>query len=386
MAAKIYLPIVEPTDEDSVIGGTSADGQRFYVPQLDGLRFLAALLVFFYHAPQLAGLGLLHRIGWVGVDLFFAISAFLITRLLMIEHQRTGRIMLKYFFVRRALRIWPLYFGYALAIAGATLIATRFAPEFVTTKISPTYVMAWTASHFGFVNNLMTARLGYSLMPLSNHLWTISLEEQAYLVLPVALGLILAAAPARRSIVRVTAILALVLILARLPFVLMQVPHPFVWTLPLRADAFLFGACAALCPMRPMPWLAVIGAALMASVALLPDAGAAGLHQLLIYTFTASACTAVVIGVQGDTLISRLLGIAPLRYLGRISYGFYVFHIFAIYLAEKLLQRVGSVQPTMIFALALPLTIGIAALSYQLYERPFLKAKDRFAVVKSRAA
>src|SRR4051812_10443932 len=84
---------------------------RLYWPQLDGLRFLAALLVFFAHAPVLPGhiFRTLNKFGWCGVDLFLVLSAFLIARLLRAEYERSEFVDVRRFYVRRMLRIWPLY-------------------------------------------------------------------------------------------------------------------------------------------------------------------------------------------------------------------------------------------------------------------------------------
>ena len=94
---------------------------RFYVPQLDGLRFVAFLLVFVHHGPHLSALfaavpfiaralEFLEHFGWFGVDLFLVLSAYLITSLLLIEYARHHDISLRGFYLRRILRIWPLYY------------------------------------------------------------------------------------------------------------------------------------------------------------------------------------------------------------------------------------------------------------------------------------
>ena len=73
--------------------------ESFYPPELDGLLFLAALAVFVHHVPAIPGLGALKTCGWAGVDLFLVISAYLLTRLLMLEHRTTGRISIASFFM-----------------------------------------------------------------------------------------------------------------------------------------------------------------------------------------------------------------------------------------------------------------------------------------------
>ena len=200
---------------------------RFYSPQLDGLRFCAALAVFIHHTPAIPFLGGIKAQGWVGVDLFLCISAFLITRLILIEHERTGAFSLKSFYIRRALRIWPLYFGFVTAALVLTLLYRSMpVPD----------AFGWWASHLTFSANLFTAMYGYGQqLMFTSHLWTISLEEQAYLVLPLVLTLYLAAKPSRNRVLALAFAALLSLAVARAAS--LSMPHPFVWVSPLRADA-----------------------------------------------------------------------------------------------------------------------------------------------------
>ena len=95
-----------------------------YYPELDSLRFFAFLLVLVHHAPYVKYIPLwkeLSLYGWMGVDLFLALSAFLFARLLFVEHQEKGNINIGYFYLRRALRIWPLYFMFATVMLIVTI-------------------------------------------------------------------------------------------------------------------------------------------------------------------------------------------------------------------------------------------------------------------------
>jgi peptidoglycan/LPS O-acetylase OafA/YrhL len=100
---------------------------RFYFPELDGLRFIAFALVFIHHAPSLNNrvMGALHRFGWIGVDLFFALSAFLFVKILSKEFDKTGTITIGKFYIRRGLRIWPIYAIYCILMTGATYVADK---------------------------------------------------------------------------------------------------------------------------------------------------------------------------------------------------------------------------------------------------------------------
>lgn len=346
---------------------------RFYAPQLDGLRFCAALLVLFNHGPRVPGLGFFKDYGGLGVDLFLAISAFLITRLLVLEHERTGDIRLKSFYIRRALRIWPLYFTYVAAACLLTLLLGRLPWD---------QVIGWWLSHLSLSHNLLTAFKGWDGQPLfTNHLWTISLEEQAYLVIPVLVTLAVGRNPA--WLLRIAIGILCALIVARLAFTLIRVPFPAIWVLPLRGDAFLFGGLAGLLwgKFRAGPWMLPVGVALFATASFFPPADHPSLFQVFGYTFVALGCALIVVGavsLEGGFLASR-----PMRYLGKTSYGFYVFHLLALDLA---IGRVRDLGANEVWAVPLAALIAVimAGMSYRWLETPFLRLKRRFELVQSR--
>jgi peptidoglycan/LPS O-acetylase OafA/YrhL len=333
---------------------------RFYSPELDGLRFVAAFLVFVHHAPQLPYLGAIKEYGWLGVDLFLSLSAYLITRLAMLERERTGDFALRLFFIRRALRIWPLYFLFALSACLASFLAG------VTD--GPTSAR-WALSHVSFSANILTAVDGYSKVSFSPHLWTISLEEQAYLVLALLLSVYFAKQASPRTAVKLGLAFVGVLIVARIA--LLDAPHPFVWVTLLRADAFVFGALAALAGMSSKWWTLPAGVALICSVALFPPLGTGQAYDIFGYTVLAAGCTLVILSVP------KWLG--AFRYFGKISYGIYVYHLASLWLASKL-----TGDPMMGFAIGLVAVLTISSLSYHVFEAPFLRLKRRFTLVESR--
>jgi peptidoglycan/LPS O-acetylase OafA/YrhL len=333
---------------------------RFYSPELDGLRFVAALLVFVHHAPGLPYLGGVKEYGWLGVDLFLSLSAYLITRLAMLEQERTGGFALRLFFIRRALRIWPLYFLFALSACLASFLA----------GVTDGQTSArWALSHLSFSANILTAVTGYSTVSFSPHLWTISLEEQAYLVLALLLSVYFAKRASPRTAVKLGLALVGVLIVARIA--LLDAPHPFVWVTLLRADAFIFGALAALAGITSRWWTLPIGIALICSVALFPPIGSGQAYDIFGYTVLAAGCTMVILSVP------KWLGV--FRYFGKISYGIYVYHLAALWLASKL---TGDLMWA--FAIGLIAVLAISSLSYYILEAPFLRLKQRFTLVDSR--
>lgn len=148
---------------------------RFYRPELDALRFFAFLAVLFHHGPGPQGskfLWLVCSAGGFGLSMFFLLSAYLITELLIRERERTENIAWGLFFIRRALRIWPLYYG-------AIIIA------FVIGRIPPhTYGVSRTAIAVMALFVANCTKLAPSLGILVGPLWSISIEEQFYLIWP----------------------------------------------------------------------------------------------------------------------------------------------------------------------------------------------------------
>ena len=361
---------------------------RFYRPELDALRFFAFLGVFLHHATG-KSIPLLSSMGSFGLSLFFCLSAFLITELLQLEKERTGTIQIKSFYIRRMLRIWPLYFGFMGLIA-------------LTGHIWHTLYLPWALilAYCLLVGNIYTARHGYTYNPVGP-LWSISIEEQFYVAWPT-LNLLCS----RRAL----AVFSWLLIPSGALGVWYLLRHgatPFVgvWTNTL-VEFQLFGAGSllALALRARVPRTAFPVRVVGALASLLCWAVAARYCNVASDVAGASAgrvvCGYLLASAGAVLLIASGLGLrrehvpAPLVYLGKLSYGLYVLHLLALLCAERcatwMLGGAASQEHHGLFSavrltIAFLLTFGAAALSYRFYEKPFLGWKEKFAVIRSRA-
>lgn len=365
---------------------------RFYSPELDALRFFAFFGVFVFHAAPrtmdfYAAAGVpawLSKLlistfgaGAYGVDLFFALSAYLITSLLLRERSTTGKLDLRSFYVRRILRIWPLYLGFVAFAA----IAARFLPW---QNLPLRYIAGYTllAGNWLYVFYGLPASFAVPL-------WTVSIEEQFYLAWPLAL---------RRASIRATTFMAIAVIVVanlwRFALVILAAPaQAMEYNTFTRLDPIALGVLLALFAGK-LPTLSTWQriTLLAAGVATwivtfwftvvieLPKLSTwqSALGHLLI----ALASAAILFSVMGSQ--NAFLRNKWLLYLGKISYGLYVLHEFAHYCAMRLLPASTPMQVIEQSAFSLALTILLAAASYRWLESPFLRLKERFAYVQSR--
>jgi peptidoglycan/LPS O-acetylase OafA/YrhL len=377
------------------------DGVGYYRPELDVLRFLAFLFVFLHHAfPSEASaysafgempaniISSLVVAGGLGVDLFFVLSAFLITKLLLIEEQRTDRLDVPSFLTRRALRIWPLYFAFLFA---SVYLIPHLLP-------GPGEDLG---QHFywflAFLGNWACVLYGYP-PSVAAPLWSVSVEEQFYLAWPIVL-----IAVGTRRIVPVACSLLLLACAVRVVLWLKGAPHTAVWANTFaRLDPIAVGILLAwLSERRPLTitsrWrlaLAMVGLILPpAAIFILGKDAFHGSGSLALYPVVALGGGLLVFAVAfSPGSRSRWITNRALIHLGRVSYGLYVFHVLAIHIVMRYGDRYvpslwrieeGLLRTAAHAGLGLLLTVALAVVSYQFLERPFLKLKQRFTAVRS---
>ncbi len=356
---------------------------------LDGLRGAAILSVFLFHfgggshkptsVPIRIWLAAVHA-GWVGVDLFFVLSGFLITGILYDTAHKERRI--KNFYARRALRIFPLFYG---VLFGFLLL-------------TPVLHLHWAAGHmlyFLYLYNmvpLLAPKLGSpgSAMVL-NHFWSLAVEEQFYLVWPFVVWHI----TDRRKLLWISLAIMVAALTLRTAIVLHGGTQDDVYALlPTRADSLLFGAAVALLvrgpsgQRLPVGRVALISGLLTSAILLSGHVSAYRLQLISTVGYSAigvfAACL-VYWAQQGQVLIENIFGARWLRFFGRYSYGLYIYQGL---LLELLMHHVHEVQHlvhsealggVLFILLSLGVIVVISMLSYHLFEEPLLKLKKHFA-------
>jgi peptidoglycan/LPS O-acetylase OafA/YrhL len=339
--------------------------KRKFFPQLDALRALAVFAVMLSHFAQVG-------VGEAGVRLFFVLSGFLITGILLDSRERiaAGGALgqeLKMFYIRRSIRIFPIYYLVLFLTAVRNVTPAR-------------ETFFW---HFFYLTNVGGFVSGRDFGMLT-HFWSLSVEEQFYSFWPFLILLL----PRKYFMPLLLSLVLLAPIFRDLAFAAGWHGN-YVWLLPSQLDALGLGALLALCfhrtPTRDglqtifPTWIAFVSGVIALICQFWQSGLAWNLHRFCEVVFFAWLVGGAAIGFGG--MFGWLLNLASLRYLGRISYGIYVYHNFANFLAHKPLRLLNIPYPHSLW-LSLPLEIGVsigcASISWHFLEKPLNSLKDRF--------
>lgn len=333
------------------------------IRELDGVRGLAAVVILIYHLRP----GGTIPLGWAAVDIFFVLSGYLITTIILKHMGSHG--FLRAFYIRRGLRIWP---PYLLAIAALVLldgsIGDRLPLAYLPSFLTFTQGMPWLSP----VETPFPSFFGHS--------WTLAIEEQFYLVWPALLVIF-----RRRSVLPLAvAFLGLSLGARALG------AHPYL--LVSRCDGFAAGAILASMLADPsfvlrhrnrLRWGFGASAAIFLAVAAERLAGPSfgfpeipGSTLLMLNLLFACLIGLMVLGSGSAAL--ALLRTRPIVYLGQISYGLYLYHALVYFVVFVTAQKLGFGASLGRDAVAFGLTFLSAAVSWRCLERPLLSLKDRF--------
>jgi len=379
----------EMREAESILAFGQTEKAHRHIDALDGFRGAAAMMVLFYHfglnAKDMGLGGLLVSAagaGWTGVDMFFALSGFLITGILYDTKASDGYF--SHFYMRRCLRIFPLYFGAIIVVEAIGLLSPAF--------------LNWDGRHPWwlplFATNFVYAQQGGAVTGVMTHYWTLAIEEQFYLLWPLLVWFC-----DRRRLMAIAAAMIGAALALRIAMTLYQVHGEAIFSLtPTRMDSLAWGALAALVVRGNLA-----KAGHRARIPMLLSA--AGLIAVIAWRQTASPfdplmqtagysllgclyASAIVASLSAGVL--RAIFLQPwLRWLGKYSFGIYVWHpiigSMIFYGPHPPVAR-GAAGALLIFAGVGFLDLLVAWLSYHYWENPFLLLKKYFPELGSRRA
>lgn len=365
---------------------------KIYFPNLNGLRFIAALLVIIHHVEQFKEIlgyqnysqtPFIKIIGKLGVTLFFVLSGYLITYLLLVEEKNKGKIAIKDFYIRRALRIWPLYF---LILILAFFIIPEIQFFNIGELSNQLHENFWTklTLYVFFLPNLVLGL--YPIIPFASQLWSIGYEEQFYLVWPLLIKKI-----KNKNFIFFT-IIGVFIISKFLVF--------YVF------DAYLiqnnyYKIAEVFFNMPSIDCMAIGGgfAYLLFNKSVVLEKMFSKKLQITLYSVLIILITkGIFIPFFNNQVYSVLFGILilnlsanknsivslenkTLNFLGKISYGIYMYHTLMIVVVLKSLFFLKIHNVVLENSLSIMLTIIMASLSYKYLEEKFIKFKEKFVKI-----
>lgn len=330
---------------------------RGYLPQLDGLRAVAVAAVFAHHfVPGATWFG-----GAVGVDIFFVLSGFLITGILLGELSRHGRIRLRRFYLRRLVRLYPALLTTVL-VAGVAAI--WLAPNFLEYLASSLFAVTYTTP--------FAVEFTRELTQYWRHTWTLGIEELFYLVWPATLALVVRRSARPLVVASWSAAAGATLIGGGILLEALGLHAPYV----LRSGGLLLGCALAIALREREPrvraWWGWAGAAML--LAAFAVAGSAEMVGVALAACGTVALLPLLLR-RPEQPITRALTLPPLVYLGRISYELYLWH----YVVITLVFNATEIPVVETAWCTLPLSVGLAAATHALLAPRIDRWKQRVA-------
>ena len=378
------------------------ESKKIYFPGLNGLRFWAAFLVILHHVEQFKlwqGMPNLFRnttveaVGHQGVSLFFVLSGFLITYLLLAEYEKTHHIAVKNFYIRRILRIWPLY--YLIMIIGFFIL-----PHFINigpvSQLNEHFTLKVLLFMFMLPNVL---RVTEAPIVGANQAWSVGVEEQFYIVWPLLIRTF-------RKVLLKFLIIFIVLKFAVTVLMAVSLDHFLspdyqymmyfrtiqrFWDL-LQIEQMSFGAIGAYVlfykkeKILKLIYHPATQILMAVGIVFILTVRFKFIGQTL---FDALLFTILIINVSTNKNFVLKLENRFYSYLGNISYGIYMFHTLCIAVVLTLLQKTSlyesnpAVFNAILYVGSVVMTIVVAGLSYKYFESFFLKLKEKFMIVMS---
>ena len=345
-----------------------------YQPALDGVRAVAVLAVLGFHAevPGFSG-------GYLGVSVFFTLSGFLITSLLVNEAETTGRVSAGAFYARRARRLLPasvLCIALIVVLAAVTDLFDGVADLRAHVVGSLLQVANWVFLFGDGSYQQLFQQAAGTASPLE-HYWSLAIEEQFYWLWPISFLALTRVAKTRRSQTAALGALTVGFAISSPVIAAVWGGDAAYWATPARAAEILIGGVLALAVYgRSLPprWSLAAPAALVAlavAVATFPSSGGPAYSGALPLVAVGSA--ALLLGLQVDGPVRTALSTGPLVWLGRISYGVYLYH-WPVYVIVD--ERRTDLDGAPLVILRLAITLAIAQASYMLVELPIRRGRS----------
>ncbi len=347
-----------------------------HFPGLDGIRCIAILAVIWHHSSPPKLLPMMGR-GFLGVDLFFILSGFLISTLLIREKASNGKISLGDFWIRRALRLVPAYYAMLFALLGAYAI---FKPGSDETRALingfPVYAL--------YLSNWIEPGA-----PNLGPTWSLATEEQFYLIWPLfeAFAAPLISAGAIMGGIVVNQLINFGLLDGAIESLTGWTPQDHPEILQTTFTPILLGVGLAhllnrrssfefLRKIAGFRCAGLVYAAIILALLNWPASDISGLLRLGLHISFALFIATVILSPAAAA--TRILEIRPIAFIGKISYGIYLYHLFALYAASVLIQKSGLPGAPATFILGAAFSIAIAAPSFYLFEKRFLDLRKKF--------
>lgn len=358
--------------QNSALDPYTAYMDQKHFTHLDGLRFICIVMVLWHHySPIEKSTAQLFARGFLGVDFFFVLSGFLITTLLLRETETYGQFSMKNFYIRRAIRIIPVYY-FVVTIICLYYIVLQGRTEYLT--IAPYYYL--------FLSNFLIDDI-----PLLSITWSLSVEEQYYLLWPLLLMLL----PARALVPVSVLLIALNVVIALDLFGIDPVTtSALIFKLPNATYApIIMGSLAAVLLNKPRSfdrlyqlthgrWFALASFVFLIIIFQSGPKNVVGIQNLIIHTTMTLILIALV--VCENNPLSPFLKNGVVRRIGTVSYGIYLYHLIALDITNRGIEAIGVDNGWAIFAIYCTLSYIMAEISFRTLEAYFQRFRPKRTV------
>ncbi len=365
--------------------------EKIYLPHLNGVRFIAAFMVIFSHIElNKSYFNLNHNfhnvkhLGKLGVTLFFVLSGFLITYLLIKEKEKTDTIQIKKFYMRRVLRIWPLYYTVIILslfifpyfeIFETPYFKLRIDNSFELIKIILLLIL--------FLPNVL---INIKLIPFATQTWSVGVEEQFYILWPILIEKTKNIYYCFLGIIIFYEFLRLILNLGYFSDIKYYALISNT-ILSFELSSLTIGALGAyLFHKRHKIHTVIAQQSILIIISLF-------LITSLYFNFNFGHFNSILYAILFCTLILNLVSFTKnytllenkyVYYLGSISFGLYMYHQIAIVFVINILQKINLLNNYLIYIFSIIITILVSGLSYQFLEKPFLKKKEKLSLFNNK--